>query len=93
MLWAKRSRVQILVQEKYFFLLCSIHTGSVAHPAPYSIGNRALFPGGKADGVKLITHLHLMPWLRMNGATAPCPPYAFILYTGTTLPKLINLNN
>jgi len=93
MLWAKRSRVQILVEERDLFLLCNIHTGSVDHPVPYSMGNRALFSGGKADGVKLITHLLLMPWLRMNGAIAPCPPYAFILYTGTILPELINLNN
>lgn len=82
-----------MVEERDLFLLCNIHTGSVAHPAPYSMGNTALFPGGKANGVKLITHLHLMPSLRMDGAIAPCPPYDFILYTGTTLPELTNLNN
>jgi hypothetical protein len=37
-------------------------------------------------GVKLITHLHTVPSLRISGATPPLPPYAFMACTGTGLP-------
>jgi len=31
-------------------------------------------------------HLHLLPRLRMSGAILPLPQYAFMMFTGTTLP-------
>jgi hypothetical protein len=36
--------------------------------------------------VKLTTHLHLVPRLRIGGAVPVFPLYAFITWTRTTLP-------
>jgi hypothetical protein len=47
---------------KAFSLLHSVQTGSVAHPASYPMGSMGLFPRGQSGrGVKLTTHLHLVP--------------------------------
>jgi hypothetical protein len=40
----------------------SVQNGSGAHPASYSMHTRVSFPGGKSGwGVKLTTHIHLVP--------------------------------
>jgi hypothetical protein len=50
-----------------FLLFHSVQTGSGAHPASYSMGNRGSFLGDKAAvGMKLTTHLHLVVRLRMT---------------------------
>jgi len=43
------------------------------------------------QGMKLTTHLHLVPTLRMSG-TVPLLIYAFIAWMGKTLPFCINLD-
>jgi hypothetical protein len=43
-----------------FSLLHSVQTGTGAHPASYPTGTRSSFPGVKRQGVKLVTHLHLV---------------------------------
>jgi hypothetical protein len=44
----------------------------------------------EAVGVKLITHIHLLPRLRMSGAIALIPLYAFRAWTGKTLLMWVN---
>jgi diadenosine tetraphosphate (Ap4A) HIT family hydrolase len=45
-----------------FSLHQRVQNGSGAHPASYPMGTRVSFPGGKAArGVKLTTHLHIVP--------------------------------
>jgi hypothetical protein len=66
---------------------------SPKHPeqlwGPYSLPLNEycrLFSRGKAArGMKLITHLLLLPRLRMNEGTHPLPVCAFTAHTGTTL--------
>jgi hypothetical protein len=49
-----------------FSLLHNTQTGSEAHPASYTMDNDGSFPGVKAArGVKLTTHFHQVPRLRM----------------------------
>jgi hypothetical protein len=49
-----------------YCLLHSVQTGYEAHPASYPMGTGNDFPVGKAvRGVKLTTHLHLVPRSRM----------------------------
>ena len=47
-----------------------------AHPAPYSM---------RTGGVRLTTPFRVVPRLRMSGVIYQLPPYAFLVYTGTTL--------
>jgi hypothetical protein len=42
--------VQFLAEANFSFL-CSIQSGSGAHPASYSVGTRGDFPRGNAAGV------------------------------------------
>jgi len=62
-----------------------VQTGSGVHPAFYPMGTWALPPG-----VKLTTHLQLLPRLRMCGAIPPTPNTSswrsISLRIGTTLP-------
>jgi hypothetical protein len=51
------------------FSLQNLQTGSGAHQASYSMGTGFFFLG-----VKLITHLHLVPRLRMSGAITRLAP-------------------
>jgi hypothetical protein len=62
-------------------------------PSLLSSGYQGLFPGGKvAWGVKLTTHLHIVPRSRLRGAIPLPPEYAFTAWcsikkiTGTSLP-------
>jgi hypothetical protein len=43
------------------------------------------FLWSKAAGVKLTTHLSLLPRLKMSGAAPLLPLYAFMAWTGKTL--------
>jgi hypothetical protein len=63
-----------------FSLHHRVQSSSGAHPASYlRMGIRGWFPGGKvAGGIKLSTHIHLVPRSRMRGAIPPLPQYAFI---------------
>jgi hypothetical protein len=57
-------------------LLRNLQTRCGGRPASHSM---------LTSGIKLTSHLHLIPRLRMNGATTLLPPYAFMAYKGTTL--------
>jgi hypothetical protein len=50
------------------FLRHRVQTGSVVHQPPIQWVPRSLFSRVKRRGVKLTTHLHLVPRLRMRGA-------------------------
>jgi hypothetical protein len=54
-----------------------VQTGSGAHPASYPMSTKGSFPQCKAaGGVKLTTHLHLVPRPRMCGPIPPLLQYA-----------------
>jgi hypothetical protein len=67
-LWTCRSGVRIPVDERDPSLLQNVHTGSQAHTASYSVGTGILYRGC-GQGVKLTTHLHLAPRLRISETT------------------------
>jgi hypothetical protein len=54
-----------------FSLLHSVRTGSGAHSTSCPVGTGAVSPGGSGRGVKLTTHLHLVPRSRTHDAVAP----------------------
>jgi hypothetical protein len=73
-----QSGVQVRVRARYFSLLQNVQTGSWAHAASYSMGT-----GGKAVGAcRQTIHFHLVPRLRMCGATPVLPIYDFMAWTG-----------
>ena len=49
-------------------------------------------PGYSGQGVRLTTHQHLLPRIKMGGAESLHPICAFIAWTGKTLPFCINFN-
>jgi hypothetical protein len=56
------SRVRFPAGAGNFSLHHRVQNGTGAHPASYPMGTRGSFPGGKSSrGVKLTTHLHLVP--------------------------------
>jgi hypothetical protein len=55
------SRVRFPAGVGNFSLHHRVQNGSGAHPASYQMGTRGSFPGDKRRGVKLTTHLHLVP--------------------------------
>lgn len=73
-LWACRSGMRIPVGERDHSLLQNVNTGSKAHPASYSVGNGILYRGCGQE-VKLTTHLHLAPRLRMSESTRISTPH------------------
>ena len=59
-------------------------SGRLWHPPPTRLFHRyrEVFPGGKSGrGVKLTTHLHLLPRLRMSGVIYPLPICLFGVHT------------
>jgi hypothetical protein len=73
--------VRIPAEARNFSLHHHVPTGFGARPASYSMGTRNSFPGSKnGRGVKLTTHLHLVPRSRMRGAIPPFPQYAFMAW-------------
>jgi hypothetical protein len=63
-----------------FALRHRIQTGLGAHPSTCLMGTGFLIPGVKHLCVKLTTHLHLGPRLRMSGAKHPLPQNVFIAW-------------
>jgi hypothetical protein len=67
----------------FFSLHHRVQTGSGAPPPRFLSngywGGGGLFDGVKSDrGVKFTTHLHLVPRLRMRGATLPLTQYVLM---------------
>jgi len=58
-----------------------VQTGSGAHPDSYPMGIRGSFHGGKGWGMKLTTHLHLVPRSRMHGAIPTFPQYPLMAWS------------
>ena len=75
------------IRARDFLLHQIIQTSSVANAASCSAGFRVL----SSQGAMLTTHLHQVPRLRMKGHISPLPLYAFIAWTGTTLPLYTNI--
>jgi len=56
-------------------------TASGAHPASYPLGTVILTPWDKAAGAwSWITHLHLVPRIKMHGAIPPCLLCACVIW-------------
>jgi hypothetical protein len=67
--------------ERDFSLPHTVQIGSGAHLDTYPVGTGALSLGSKSvRGMNLITHLQVLPWLRMGGAMPPVPQYVFIAW-------------
>jgi hypothetical protein len=71
------SRVRFPAGAGNFSLHHRVQNGSVAHLASYPMGTRGCFLGSSGRGVKLTTHLHLVP-KSMSGAIHPLPQYTFM---------------
>jgi hypothetical protein len=76
-----------LWQNKRFFSSPK-QTASGTHTASYTMGTMGSPPGYSSQGVKLTTHLHLVPGLRMSGAFPKLHPYACKAQGMTILPFL-----
>jgi hypothetical protein len=81
------SRVRFQAGAGNFFLHHSVQNGSGSYPASYPMDTRNSFPGG----VKLTTHLHLVPRSKNEWSYTSTPPVGLhgvmlSLNTGTTLP-------
>jgi hypothetical protein len=63
------AKVGFKVEEKDFYFTPQRPDSSGAHPASYPMGTECSFPGGGGGeigrGLKLITHLHLVPRSKM----------------------------
>jgi hypothetical protein len=81
-LQTRQSEVQISAGTRDFSLLHNIRTGF----EPIHIPIRGSSQEQTKWRVRLTTHLDLVPKLRMSGATPLLPLYAFMAWTGTTLP-------
>jgi hypothetical protein len=68
------------------FSLHRVQTSSGAHPASYPMGTRGSFPG-----MKLTTHIHLVPRSRLRGAIPPLPHYAFMAWCSVKARKQLYL--
>ena len=79
--YGRRSEFRIPGTDKRFFFSKTRQTGSGAHPASCSMGIGVI-----SRGMKLTTHLHLVPWLRMSGTVRLLPLYTFMARKGTLLP-------
>jgi hypothetical protein len=68
--------VRVPVRAGNFSLHHRVQNCSWTHPASYPMGTTDSFPKAiLAEGVKLTTHLHLVPKKRMHGAIPPLPQY------------------
>jgi len=85
MLRAGWSKDQILVGARDFSLPRNVLTSSRAHPARYAMVNKVLAWG--KEGMKLATHFHLVPKLRVKRAKSLHTLYTFMAWAGTTLPS------
>jgi hypothetical protein len=64
-------RVQFQAGAKDFSLLLSGHTGSAVYPTSCPMDTRDFSQEQNGQGMKLITHFHLVLRLRMLGALLP----------------------
>jgi len=71
------------------FLFSKMPRCTLGPTASYPVCARVIFCRYSGHGVKLSTHLHPVPWVRMNGTTPLLSPYAFLAWTETTVPLLI----
>jgi hypothetical protein len=55
-----------------FSLVRNVQTVRGAHTASYSMGTSILSRGRSGRDVRLTTHIHLAPRLRMSGDKTPC---------------------
>jgi hypothetical protein len=69
---------------KIFSDLRNFHAVSGAHPTSYSMGTGVVSRGLGAR-MLLSIHFHIVPRLRMSGATPLLPLYAFKAWTEITL--------
>jgi hypothetical protein len=74
-LLAEWSRVRNAAGAGNFSLYHCFQTGSGTHPAPIQ-----WIPGALSLGVKLTTHLHLVPRSSMGGVITSFPQYAFLVW-------------
>jgi hypothetical protein len=70
------SRVRFPAWAGKFSLHHPVQNGSGTHPASYPMGTR----GSSGRGVKLTTHLHLVPRSRVSGTILPLPQYVFMAW-------------
>ena len=70
-----RNRSSIASSGKRFCLITNGQTALGAQLASSSMGNRLFLGGQSGRGVKLTTHLSLVPMLRMNGAILLLPSW------------------
>jgi hypothetical protein len=71
---ASGTRVQFLAEAREFSLLHSIQSGSGTHPASCPMNNWGSFSRDKVTRImKLATHLHLLPRIRILAAVPPLP--------------------
>jgi hypothetical protein len=65
----------IPVEAKGFSCSLCVQTSSEAHPASYPMGTGGPFPQiQRGRGVKLTTHIHLVPRSRMSRGYTASPP-------------------
>jgi hypothetical protein len=65
-------------QELGIFLFTTVSTPALGTT---QMGTRGFFPGGySGPGLKLTTHLHIVPRSRMYGGISPLPQYAFMAW-------------
>jgi hypothetical protein len=73
------SRVRLPVGAGNFSLHHRVQNGSVAHPASYTMDvPGALSLGYSGRGVKLTTHLHLVPRSKNEWSYTSIPQYVFV---------------
>jgi hypothetical protein len=75
--------VRILAGARYLPFFQNVHTSSRAQPASYWMGTEGFYPWWLSGrSVRLITHLHLVPTLRMNRTVPLHPLYALMACIG-----------
>jgi hypothetical protein len=70
-----RRLCDVVPVEARIFFLHFVHTASVIYPTSYPMGTGGFFPGGNlaGGGVKLTTHLQLVPRSKKCGSIQPLP--------------------
>jgi hypothetical protein len=82
---ARRSGIWIPVGTEIFQFSKTFRTVSGANPASWSVVHAVIWSGLSGRRVTLTVHLHLVPRLRMSGATSPLPLYSIMGWTGPLL--------
>jgi hypothetical protein len=74
------SRVRFPAGAGNFSLHHRVQNGSGAYPASYPMGTRGSFPGESGRGVKLTTHLHLLPRSKNERSYTSIPHCTFMAW-------------